>query len=432
MKKTLFLFFFFSVLLISCKKKDEVSPYIQITSPNENSNHDVLDTLAVVGSVSDNENLEYVKISLLNEDNITVATAVTLFPETNEYSLNREFIIDNILLESGDYNLLITASDGINESRKYIQISLNEAVTELTGILFVETPTSNSVEVKKIIPIAIGTDLSVQQVANFTGDFSAAVTSSVNQAFYIAGKETGQFHAIELLNNTEIWSIQTNPLSGAPYFNDVYEYNGKIYVSFYDGFIKEYNKSGAVMLSITTQNDKAKIYRDEDYIYSAHGNLWPMNLNLYFADNGEEYQSTMLDLEEVTGWGKRNDDNLLVFGNFVFAGTSQMMNYTVSENGFWIPHTMPAGKVLCTERIDDNTFIIGHETGVYKYTYNPNSLTDYLPGVVATSIKYEPLSNLLILSEGNSVKIYNYNNAGLLNTVSAASEIKSLSLLYNK
>ena len=427
MKKLLFLFLFFSLLLFSCKKKDEISPYIQIISPNDNSNHDVLDTISVVGSVSDNEHLEYVKISLLNEDNITVASVVTFFPDANEYSLNHEFIIDNILLESGEYNLLVTASDAVNETRKYIPLSLNEAVRELKGILFVETPSTNSVEVKKI-----KTDFSVQQVASFSGDFSAAVASSVNQTFYIAGNETGDFHAIELENNTEIWNIQTNPLSGAPYFNDVFEYKGKVYVSFYDGFIKEYDKNGSVKLSITTQNDRAKIYRDEDYIYCAHGNQWPMNLNLYYPDNGEPFQDAFLDIEEVTGWGRRNDDNLLVFGNFVNVGMSQMMNYTVSENGFWLPHDMPNGKVLCVERIDDNTFIIGHETGVYKYTYNPNSLTDYLPGVVTSSVKYEPLNNLIILSEANSVKFYDYSNAGLLNTVAAASEIKSLSLLYNK
>ena len=120
MKKLLFLFLSLSVVLLSCNKKDEISPNIQITSPNEYSNHDVLDTLAVVGTISDNEQLEYVKLSLLNENNVTVASVITLFPETKEYSLNHEFIIDNILLESGDYNLLVTASDGENETREYI------------------------------------------------------------------------------------------------------------------------------------------------------------------------------------------------------------------------------------------------------------------------------------------------------------------------
>ncbi len=79
-----------------------------------------------------------------------------------------------------------------------------------------------------------------------------------------------------------------------------------------------------------------------------------------------------------------------------------------------------------------NTFLIGHETGVSKYTYNPNSLTDYLPAVSASFIKYEPLSNLVILSQANTVKFYSYSNASLVNSVTVSSEIKSLSLLYNK
>lgn len=427
MKKLLFLFFSFAVTLFSCNKKDEISPYVQITSPNEYSNHNVLDTLAVVGTVSDNEHLEYVKLSLLNENNITVASVVTLFPETKEYALNREFIIDNILLESGEYNLLVTASDGENETRKYIEITLNEAVRELTGILFTETPSSNSVEVKKIKP-----DLTVQQVAFAAGDFSSSVTSSKNQAFYMAGSETGSLRAFSMLNNSELWSVQANPLSGAPYFSDVYEDDGTLYVSFFDGILKAFDKNGTIKQQIDVNGYNCfKIYKLGNYIFSEQQQIGTANrrLVLYDASSAEEVQAVQLDME-IVAFCKRNDDNVFLFGN---SGTQgYMKNYVISDNGFWEPHPMEPGKVLSSERIDDNTFLIGQEGAVYKYTYNPNSLIEYLPAVDASFIKYEPLNNLVILAETNSVKFYNYNNATLVNTVTGASAIKSLSLLYNK
>ena len=427
MKKLLFLFSSFSLALFSCKKKDEISPYIQITSPNEYSNHNVLDTVAVVGTVSDNEHLEYIKISLLNENNITVASVVTLFPETNEYALNREFIIDNILLESGEYSLLVTASDGENETRRYIEITLNEAVRELTGILFAETPSANSVEIKKIKP-----DLSVQQVAFAAGDFSSAEASSKNQAFYMAGSETGSLRAFEMFNNSEQWSVQANPLSGAPYFSDVYEDDGTLYVSFFDGILKAFDKYGTVKQQIDISGYNCfKIYKLGNYIFSEQQQIGTSNrrLVLYDASSAEEVQSVQLDME-IVAFCKRNDDNVFVFGN---SGTQgYMKNYVISDNGFWEPHPMEPGKVLSAERIDDNSFLIGQEGTVYKYTYNPNSLTEYLPAVNASFIKYEPLNNLVILSQTSSVKFYNYNNASLVNSVTASSEIKSLSLLYNK
>lgn len=423
----LFLFLSFALVLFSCSRKDDISPYIQITSPNEYSNHNVLDTLAVVGTISDNEHLEYVKLSLLNEDNIAVASVVTLFPEAKEYSLNREFIIDNILLESGEYNLLVTASDGENETRKYIAITLNEALTELTGILFVETPSSNSVEVKKIKP-----DLSVQQVAFTAGDFSSAVASSKNQLFYMAGSETGSLRAFEMLNNSERWSVQANPLSGAPYFSDVFEDDGILYVSFFDGEIKAFDKNGTVKQHILASGYNCyKVWKTENLIFSEQQQIATSDrrLVIYNATSGVEIQQSPLDVE-VVKFCKRNDDNIFIFGNNGMQG--YMKNYVISDNGFWEPHPLETGKVLSAVRMDDNTFLIGQEVGVSKYTYNPNSLTDYLPAVVATSINYEPLSNVVILTQGNSIKFYNYSNAALINAVSAASEIKSISLLYNK
>jgi hypothetical protein len=427
MKKLIFLFLCFSLALFSCKKKDEISPSVQITSPNEYSNHNVLDTLAVIGTISDNEHLEYIKLSLLNEDNIAVASVVTLFPETKEYSLNREFIIDNILLESGEYNLLVTASDGENETREYIAITLNEAVTELTGILFVETPSSSSVEVKKIKP-----DLSVQQVAFAAGDFSSAVVSSKNQAFYMAGSETGSLRAFSMLNNSELWSVQANPLSGAPYFSDVYEEDGTLYVSFFDGIIKAFDKYGAVKQQIEASGYNCfKIYKQGNLIFSEQQQIGTANrrLVLYDAASATEVQAVQLDME-IVAFCKRNDDNVFVFGN---SGTQgYMKNYVIDDNGFWEPHDLPAGSAVSAAVINENSFLIGHENGVSKYTYNPNSLTDYLPAITASFIKYEPLNNLVILAQANSVKFYNYNNATLVNTVTGESEIKSLSLLYNK
>jgi hypothetical protein len=427
MKKLIFLFLCFSFALFSCKKKDEISPSVQITSPNEYSNHNVLDTLAVVGTISDNEHLEYIKLSLLNEDNITVASVVTLYPETKEYSLNREFIIDNILLESGEYSLLVTASDGENETRKYIPITLNEAARELTGILFVETPTFNSVEVKKIAP-----DMSVQQVAFAAGDFSSAATSSKNQAFYMAGSETGSLRAFSILNNSELWSVQANPLSGAPYFSDIFEDDGTLYVSFFDGEIKAFDKNGTIKQAILASGYHCfKVWKQDNFIFSEQQQIGTSDrrLVIYNASSGDEIQQTPLDME-IVKFCKRNDDNVFVFGN---SGTQgYMKNYVISDNGFWEPHPLQTGKVLSAERIDDNTFLISQENGVSKYTYNPNSLTDYLPAIAATSINYEPLNNLVILAEANNVKFYNYSNAALLNTVSASTEIKSLSLLYNK
>lgn len=427
MKKLLFLFLCFSLVLFSCKKKDEISPYVKITSPTAYSNYNVLDTLAVTGTISDNEQLEYVKLSLLNEDNITVATAVTLFPEAKEYALNHEFIIDNILLESGEYNLLVTASDGENETRKYIEITLNEAVRELTGILFTETPSSNSVVVKIIKP-----DLSVEQFAYAAGDFSSAAASSKNQLFYMAGSQTGSLRAFSMLTHAELWSVPANPLSGAPYFSDVYEDDGTLYVSFFDGMLKAFDKNGTVKQQIDVGGYNCfKIFKMGNLIFSEQQQIGTTNrrLAVYDAESAAQVQAVELDMELVA-FCKRNDDNVFVFGNS--ANQGYMKNYVISDNGFWEPHALESGLVLSAQRVDDNSFLIGQQGAVYYYTYNPNSLVAYLPGVTASCITYEPLNSLVILSQTSSVSLYNYNNALLLQSVEAASAIKSLRLLYNK
>ncbi len=427
MKKLFLASLLFSFLLISCKKKDDISPYIQITYPYVNSTHNVFDTLVVIGSVSDNEHLDYVKISLIDENNITACSVVTLYPESEDYTLNHEFVIDNIFMASGNYNLLVTASDGVNETRKYIALSINEVAKELTGVLFVETPTTNSVTVNKVKP-----DLSVLQIASVDGDFSSSAISTKNQAFYMAGSETGSFRAIEMLNNSELWNIAATPLPGATFFSDVFEDDGSIYISYYDGIIKTFDKNGNLKQQIFENGYRCfKLFKTGNFLFSEQLQTGTTNRRMvvYNASSGVIIQTIPLDME-VVAFCKRNDDNVFVYGNNGTQG--YMKDYVISTNSFWEPHPLPAEKVLSAERIDDNTFLLGLENGVSKYTYNPNSLTDYLPAVSASSLKYDALNNVVVLSQASSLRFYNYMNTSLVSTVTAASEIKSINLLYNK
>ena len=102
----------FSILLIliilvsSCRKtEDETLPVLSINSPAAGTYFHVFDTVFVNVNVSDELNIEWLKLDIISAQNtIVVASQVrTDFSSLSE-SVNQPLIIDNIHIESGDFS----------------------------------------------------------------------------------------------------------------------------------------------------------------------------------------------------------------------------------------------------------------------------------------------------------------------------------------
>ena len=80
----------------ACKKADEVSPYISISSPAEGTLFNVFDTVHVSFEISDETNLQGATVELVNQNFVAVTPKVGI----QNYIGSVELVINDKLLET--------------------------------------------------------------------------------------------------------------------------------------------------------------------------------------------------------------------------------------------------------------------------------------------------------------------------------------------
>ena len=120
----IFMIFLF-MSFISCDKEDVLPPILVVNTPLALSNFNVLEYISVQGSASDETNIEYVELKLLNNDLVSVSNQIVLNSNELNFNFNANILIDDIHLSSGNYFLKVAVSDGKNVTSSYVEILLS-------------------------------------------------------------------------------------------------------------------------------------------------------------------------------------------------------------------------------------------------------------------------------------------------------------------
>lgn len=421
--------FALAVLLYACKKEeDTVPPIVNISSPYENQFFEVHDTMSVSATVSDESVLKSISVVLVNEDMIPVQEVreVTVNQKEEQFSLQE--VIYDIYLESGTYYIRVSASDGYNTTNNYRKVSITAAPRERKGICFISGENSS------VAVLVADNALVITPKIVLQGDYSASAVNSYYQDLYVAGKHTGHATAVVLGPGSVKWAIPVIQGS-APYFTNVYNDGNYAYISYYDGNLRGYDHNGVLKYTATAAQNfyPVKSLHHEEYILTEQRDMTSpvRKLVVYYAANGTGKQETSLLNQDVTAFYSKDADNVFVFGNNGSQGVIEV--YSMSGNGFWAPHTLPAGRLLSVAQVDSNTYLIGHENNiVYKFQYLPLSLTPFINGVQANAITYDPVMDQVIIGDNNYLRLYNYANAGLVNSAAHNDTITAVHVWYNK
>jgi hypothetical protein len=416
-------------LLYGCKKeKDTQPPVVNISSPYDNQPFAVYDTMTIIAEVKDEARLEWITIELVNDQMIPVQQTVDIEPTALQTNISRPYIIYDMHLQSGTYYVRIKAFDGFNESSSYKQISITAAPVERKGfyILSKNAPTVTSV-------YYMDESFSIVPKLTLNGDLSNSAINSYYQDIYVAGQYSGNVSGIDLESHSVKWSIPAIQ-SSSPYFTNIYNDGSYSYVSFYGGSVKAYDQNGVQRsTAVSAQNYyPVKTLRHADYLVTEQRDISSASkkIVLYYANNGTGYQETVLT-QEVVAFYTKDPDNIFTFGNS--NGQAVMEIYQLSTNGFWEPHTLPAGRLLSVAQVDGNTYLLGHENNtVYKYQYSNNSLTTWLGSVKATDIFYDPVNNEVVIAGDKKISTYGYVSAGQIATTTHTDTILDMQVLYNK
>ena len=109
----------------SCQNiKDEVSPRIIIESPYENQNFSAVDTITIFATITDEEQIKSVEVSLLDTEYNGLGVSRSYEVAGTSVNFLTDFILDEPFLNSGLYNLAVRANDGENTGSGYVQIHI--------------------------------------------------------------------------------------------------------------------------------------------------------------------------------------------------------------------------------------------------------------------------------------------------------------------
>jgi len=89
--------FLILLVLFSCKKElDEQRPIINVDSPTRFQAVNGIDTVRVTASISDNENIESVRVTLTNNNNIQVLSTLIETPNQTSFLFDEFYFFDDI------------------------------------------------------------------------------------------------------------------------------------------------------------------------------------------------------------------------------------------------------------------------------------------------------------------------------------------------
>ncbi|MCK5839012.1 MAG: hypothetical protein KAG99_04140 [Bacteroidales bacterium] len=421
------LFLSFMLILASCSKDtDSVNPVIEVLSPFQNQVFQIPAEIHVVAQVKDDINIEYIKVSLLDDSYNPVLPDIIYYPASRSFSLDLKYPVDDILLESGNYLMQIKAYDGINTTRSFINLYLDEVQKKLEKIIGIVT-NGDKIFIRSIDFTSIST------LIEFPDDYAASALNSKFQQLYFAGRNTINLQAFDIKTQTVSW--EEEPMIQLPFHHPrCLSIDDKLlFVSFQKGIIRAYDHLELIKFDtpITDVAEPARIHRHEEIVIadlkerSGHRRFI---MTYYFASG--DRKDSLLSNVEVVEFISKNSDFVYVIGNQSSGGYLGI--YDVLKNKLSAFRDFQGGVIFSATVIDEDNFLIGSEGGVYWYNGSNNSLSPWLPGVLGFVIRFDELSGQVFISTGVEIAVYNFPNGILSHNMPVGDSIINLHLLYNR
>jgi hypothetical protein len=422
---------FLAILLCSCRKEvDNYGPEVIFSSPFENQTFQIYDHVAFSISVKDQTKITAVSITLVDVNYIPVQSGVNLVISSPQMSVSTSYQITNRHLESGRYYLMVSASDGKNDSRTFRSIMIIGIPKELKKV-FLATASSSSQTNLLFIDSAFS---GVTPYHTFTGDHTGIYAGSYDQQLLVCGNYTGAFSCIKLEDHSVKFTMPAIP-GVTPYYTALYCEEKQYYFARYDETIKGYNNNGIGIFNAAANSGyyvRKMIMNSGCLIAEEKNKVSSGRILVSFFATGTAQQQVALN-QDVADFCAKDDHNVFVFGNNSGQGVIQL--YDRLNNNLWnpYPYPLPVGAITSAIRIDEDTYLIAHSNGtIYKYQYISGSLTTYITGYSAIQLKYDALNNAVYIIEPNLVTALDYVSKTVVHSVASAETILSASLLYNR
>ncbi len=417
--------------LFSCKKKDEILPDISVSNPSTNSQYYALqDEIPCSGTVSDDVELDRIEYQLVTTTGSPVMPKEIDIPNSNPYSFNKGYELDDIHLNSGTYMMKIEVFDKAGNSKSIFREVIIFGVPRTKQGVFYVADNSGSFTLGRIDSL----DQDSIPIATFP-DYGGMEINNYDQQLFYMGYESVDLIAFNTRNYTYDWTIDNlaNP-PGTYYFHELnYSEDQYLMVSLFDDQVlkryKDGSGTGNVVLNYSGGQPETT-FKDGNFIYVESLTLGTgiRRFQRYFFNSGvyDEDYTAPFDFKKIL---KKSTNELLVLGNS--GGQAQLRIFYTNGGNFFQPLNLLPGEFIDAFQIDDDNYLIIQDGGIYAYTYSSNNLITVISGSGILSADYDVVNDRIYVGIANAIRIYSASGVFLQN-IPVSGDVINLKVHFNK
>lgn len=420
---------FLALLFLGCRKdKDESAPRVQFLAPISGIVYAVPDTIDVRVSVSDDNVVEGVTISLQDANGTTVAVAPPATISATSGTVERRLIVSNERLTSGAYTLIARASDGTNDGRAFLDITLLEAPLRLRSIFLAPPFTADMATVKKVDSLGMVSDvLNVQ-------DLNGVAVSSFSQHLFVAGYQFAPLLAIPTSTTSTPWQVNTTANNVPEQFTAVTvdPTDNGLYFGTRDGAIRGYSGSGVPLFSaqcMVGHRCEAIVVMGGMVATWQRAIVGGAAIVVRYFPSGTAVETLPVDHSRVALYS-RTDASLLLFANNSGQGLIEDINIVAA--GSPEVRSFNEGEIRAVARLDANNYAVALPSRVIRFNYPTNTIAELATGITANALAYEPATGTLFVAQGTDLLYMDANTGVIVNMVATATAIGHILPLRNR
>lgn len=412
-----------------CKEpSDEIWPEITVIQPENNLHYSPGDTIILKANFSDDVSLHYVKVSLVDADNIPVLAPVSVMPVTNPFSLDAEMIIDDASLKGGAYNLQFQTSDGVNVTNKYVRLYIDEPEREFLFPVIFSSSGNSQVRIQRVDTAGV-----FRTIFLYQGDYAASDISQAFRMLYFSGRSSGDLLAFSLSENKSLWSVPCKQSPSGHWFETLRYSYPWLLVSQYDGFVRGYDRYGVQQFKSqeVANNYACNVTLISDYVLASMRDYSNANyqLALFHVSGGK-----LMDLLPVgfvpVDFANAGSNKVLVFGNQGSDGVIAL--YDIVSSNISVINRIRGKNINDMDVMSDKVYYFSARDEIFQYAYTSNSIIPFASGYANARVACENIGRKIYIASGNYLYVLNAWDGSADTSWHFEEPVLDVHLVYNK
>ncbi len=429
MNSRLFLLLATFFLLNSCKKdKDDVFPTIIISAPTENSTYNVLEAIPLRISITDNEKIESVRISLSEQSSGKSAlSSLSYYPAQSSFNLDEFYFISDSLLNTGKYSLRVDASDGDNSASAFSTVII-QGIDRKSLQIIAAIDGGQTDEI-----IAIQKDQLINRLLANVSVGEVHVNSRYQQSWF-SQPGIEKIASLNLASSLVDYEAFPNSNGQSDRILDAEYIGDRFYVSTDRGTLQAFSTS---YQDVFTYNSPTgfrvrNIYNVNNRPMVKETDLVGNNQSLIYLFNNGSIDTRINESNEIIGVTSKSSDpteaHLFVNGTNSFIVKTVDLNSGLS-NSIASKNNIQLKSVIRTR---DFEFILITNSEVLKYNLSTGFLRAVSSSLSNPKAIYDEVDEVIYVASGNSLKAYDYDQLSLVFNSTLPNPIIDMAMHYNK